>query len=368
MFRPVPEFIAAVMPTTRSSRSHSRTRASPKTWVYCGGGAFFAPLPLAGLAGEPFTIELGLAACHFSIPSSPPYSAGAKPLPLTVAMCTTTGRSAASASRSARRSALTSWPSITPIGPVELLPPQAGGPERLDRLLQVGTQPLEGGADPDRQLRQAALDVRAGVPQLRVQAHAVEVARERADVGGDRHAVVVEHDHDRRSQAAGLADRLERDATGHGAVADHRDDLGVLSAARLAHALLDTDGVADRGRRVAGAHDVVVGLGDRAERREPFVLADRRERVAAAGEDLVRVGLVADVPEDLVARGVQQRVQRDGQLAGAEVGAEVPADLTDRVDDVLAHLLGERRELLVGELVQVLGAVDVLELAHDVRV
>ena len=67
------------------------------------------------------------------------------------------------------------------------------------------------------------------------------------------------------------------------------------------------------------------------------------ELVAAAGEDLVRVGLVADVPEDLVARRVEQRVQRDGQLAGAEVGAEVAADLADRVDDVLAHLLRELR-------------------------
>ena len=82
----------------------------------------------------------------------------------------------------------------------------------------------------------------------------------------------------------------------------------------------------------------------------------------------MRVGLVADVPEDLVARGVQQRVQRHRQLARAEVGAEVPADLPDRVDDVLAHLLRELRELLLGEAVQVLGTVDLLEQAHDVRV
>ena len=107
-----------------------------------------------------------------------------------------------------------------------------------------------------------------------------------------------------------------------------------------------------------GAHDVVRGLRDRAERREAAVLADRAQPIAPAGEDLVRVGLVADVPEDLVARGVQQRVQRHRQLAGAEVGAEVPADLADRVDDVLAHLLRELGELLLGELVQVLGTVD----------
>ena len=130
---------------------------------------------------------------------------------------------------------------------------------------------------------------------------AVEVARQRADVRRDRHAVVVEDDDDRRAEAAGLVDRLERDAAGHRAVADHRDDLAV-GAVAAAHRLLDPDRVADRGRGVAGAHDVVLGLVDRAERRQAAVLADRAEPVAAAGEDLVRVGLVADVPEDLVRR------------------------------------------------------------------
>src|SRR3979409_2144191 len=98
-FRPVPEFIAAVMPTMRSSRSHSATSALPKTVVYCGGAGlalvkfgFLAaaaralaarsacPRPvvfcggaglawvkfgfLAAAAGEPLEIDLGLAACH----------------------------------------------------------------------------------------------------------------------------------------------------------------------------------------------------------------------------------------------------------------------------------------------------------------
>ena len=83
--------------------------------------------------------------------------------------------------------------------------------------------------------------------------------------------------------------------------------------------------------------------------------------VAAAGEDLVRVGLVADVPQDLVARRVEQRVQRDGQLAGPEVGAEVPADLADRVDDVLAHLLGDLGELVLAAARGGPGAVDAVE-------
>src|SRR5207247_415169 len=150
MLRPVPEFIAAVMPTTRSSRSHSRTSASPKTCVYCGGAglAGCATLLADALApaGTASTIDLGLAAFHFA--------------------------------------------------------------------LQVG----------------------ARVPKLRAQADAVEVARQRAHVGRDGHAVVVEHDRDGGAQAARLSDRLEGHAAGHAAVADHRHDLALGAGAHVAHA------------------------------------------------------------------------------------------------------------------------------------
>src|SRR5262249_49501902 len=80
-------------------------------------------------------------------------------------------------------------------------PPQSRGPERLDRLLQVRPQPLERGPDPSRKALQAALYAGASMPQLRVQAHPVEVPRQRADVRRDRHAVVVQHDPYRRPHA-----------------------------------------------------------------------------------------------------------------------------------------------------------------------
>ena len=61
-------------------------------------------------------------------------------------------------------------------------------------------------------------------------------------------------------------------------------------------------------------------------------------------------------------------VQRDGDLAGAEVGAEVAADLPHRVDQQLADLLGDLLQLLVGERVEGAGAVDAVEEGHEVRV
>ena len=65
---------------------------------------------------------------------------------------------------------------------------------------------------------------------------------------------------------------------------------------------------------------------------------------------------MADVPEDLVARRVEHAVQGDRQLAGAEVRAEVAADLPDRVDDVLAHLLRQLLKVVLAELLQVVRA------------
>ena len=69
------------------------------------------------------------------------------------------------------------------------------------------------------------------------------------------------------------------DPAGERAVADHGDDLAVL-ADPFQHPLLQADRVADRGRGVARAHDVVLGLEHRAERGQAVVLADRVEPVA----------------------------------------------------------------------------------------
>ncbi len=59
----------------------------------------------------------------------------------------------------------------------------------------------------------------------------------------------------------------------------------------------------------------------------------------------MRIGLVADVPDEPVARGVEQIVQRDRQLDHAEPGAEVAAGHRDGVDRLLAQLGGELRQI-----------------------
>src|SRR5262249_18003684 len=111
-----------------------------------------------------------------------------------------------------------------------------------------------------------------------------------------------------------------------------------------------------------------LGFEDRAERGQALILADRVEAIAAAGEDLVRIRLVPYVPEDLVARGVEEAVERHRQLAGAEVGAEVTADLADHVDDLLPDLLGDPLQLRVGKAGEIAGRADRVEQARLRRI
>ena len=109
------------------------------------------------------------------------------------------------------------------------------------------------------------------------------------------------------------------------------------------------------------AERVVFALGALGEARQAAALAQRADAVAPAGEDLVRIGLVADVPDQPVARRVEDVVQRDGQLDHAEAGAEMAAGDRDRVDGLGAQLVGELAQARLVELAQVSGRADRVE-------
>ena len=49
-----------------------------------------------------------------------------------------------------------------------------------------------------------------------------------------------------------------------------------------------------------GAEGIVFALGAAGEAGQPALLAQRADAVAAAGQDLVRIGLVADIPDQPV--------------------------------------------------------------------
>ena len=89
-----------------------------------------------------------------------------------------------------------------------------------------------------------------------------------------------------------------------------------------------------------GAERVVFAFGALGEAGEPALGAQRADAVAAACQDLVRIGLVADVPDQAVVRRVEDMVQRDGQFDDAEAGAEMAARDGHGVDEFGAQFGG----------------------------
>ena len=197
-------------------------------------------------------------------------------------------------------------------------------------------------------------DLLAARPQRGIHAarqHLGEVVGQRADVLGDRHVVVVEHHQQVGLARAGIEQRFPGHAGGHRAVADDRDHLAVVLGELRGHRHAERG--ADRGARVADAEGVVFAFGARRERREPAALLDGVELVAPAGEHLVRIGLVADVPHQPVARRFENVVQGDGELDRAEPRGEMSAARGDALDQVVAQLVADFAEPVFGMCAQI---------------
>src|SRR5450830_1783839 len=167
----------------------------------------------------------------------------------------------------------------------------------------------------------------------------------------------------RSAQVPRLIHRLEGDAAGERPVAQHADDVAGPSTGQLG-GLHEPETVADGRRGVAGTHDVVRRLAAAGEPGEPAVLADGAKAVAAAGEQLVSVALVTDVPDDLVARALQYAVQRHRELDGAEAGRKMTAHFAHARQNGLADFPCEQRQFALGELLEVGGVGDLVQIPH----
>ena len=110
-----------------------------------------------------------------------------------------------------------------------------------------------------------------------------------------------------------------------------------------------------------GAERVVLALGTLSESGEAAALAQRADAVAPAGEDLVRIGLMADVPNQPVARRIKHVVQRDGELDNTQPGAQMAARYRDSADGLLAQFIRELAQRRLIETAQIGRRVDLVE-------
>jgi hypothetical protein len=90
---------------------------------------------------------------------------------------------------------------------------------------------------------------------------------------------------------------------------------------------------------------IVFALAALGEARKAAALTQGADAVAPAGDDLVRIGLVADVPDQPVLGRVEDVVDGDGELDHPEAGAEMPAGAADGVDHLRAQLVRQLAQL-----------------------
>src|SRR6266511_1516493 len=112
---------------------------------------------------------------------------------------------------------------------------------------------------------------------------------------------------------------------------------------------------------MTGSKLVMFTLRSPQKTRQATLLAQRVEPVVSAGQNLPRIALMADVPDDLVARRVEGRAERNRQLDHAEPRADVATRLGDDIDEALGHFIGQRLQLLRRQRLDVRGTVDRFE-------
>ena len=237
----------------------------------------------------------------------------------------------------------------------QLLEQRAAHQEAAGVLHRAGDGAVDGAAEAARELLADVAQGQVGLARQEPR----QIGRHGADRGRDRHVVVVQHHDQARIHGAGIVERLIGHAAGHRAVADHRDDVVGLALDVARHG--EAERRRHRGRGVAGAERVVGALAALGEAAEAAALAQRRQPVAPAGQHLVGIGLVADVPDQLVVGRVEHIVQRHGELDHAEPGAEMAAGLRHHLDHLLAEFAGELGQLVFGQLTQVGRSADTIE-------
>ncbi len=216
-----------------------------------------------------------------------------------------------------------------------------------ERVLQAGLGGVErgvGGAADHGDLLHRFLDLAQGRFVSGVEAQAGEALGEAADGGRVGAAVVVDDDDEFEVVAGGdVVERLPAHAAGEGAVADDGHDVAVVPGQGVG--LGEAVGVGQGGGGVGVLDQVVGRFGLVGVAGEAAAAAEAVELPGPAGERLVDVRLVAGVEHDLVVRGVEDAVDRHGELHDAEIGADVPAGLGNRFDEELADLVGQTGEV-----------------------
>ena len=104
---------------------------------------------------------------------------------------------------------------------------------------------------------------------------------------------------------------------------------------------------------MSGAEGIVFAFGALGETRKAATLTHRPHARTPAGQDLMRIGLVADIPDDLILRRIEDAVQCDREFDDAEAGAKMAAGDRNGVNELHAQFIGRLPKLVLFQIPQI---------------
>src|SRR6516164_6803070 len=94
-----------------------------------------------------------------------------------------------------------------------------------------------------------------------------------------------------------------------------------------------------------GTEGVILALGSFRESRESATLARRTDAVAPAGQYLVRIGLMPNIPNQLVAWRIENVVQRHREFNNPQASPKMTTGYRDSVNRLGPQFIGNLLEI-----------------------
>ena len=140
---------------------------------------------------------------------------------------------------------------------------------------------------------------------------------------------------------SGLVNCLHCHAASQRGIANQSDDVVILALTIACNGHAQCRGKG--GRSMARAKRVVFRFITPQKTTNAAVLFDRRQQIATSRENLMRVGLMAYVPNQAVVRRIERVMKRDCQFNGAERSSRMPTHTGHRFQNILPDLVGDLR-------------------------
>ena len=109
---------------------------------------------------------------------------------------------------------------------------------------------------------------------------------------------------------------------------------------------------------MAGRMGIILAFLPVAEAGNAAILPQRGKLIATTGKYLVRIALMADIPDDLVPGQIQTEMQRHGQFHHSQVGSQMPSCPADLLNKEGAYLFRKLFILFRRNLLDIIRLID----------